>query len=69
MMVWKNEIRFSDVSWSQYYLSKFTTRSQKVQEGDVAQLVERVLSMHEVWGSIPYLSNLLQQSDFVLTFC
>ena len=27
--------------------------------GRVAQLVERVLSMHEVWGSIPHLSILL----------
>jgi hypothetical protein len=25
-------------------------------KGDVAQLVERVLSMHEVWGSIPHFS-------------
>jgi hypothetical protein len=27
--------------------------------GDVAQLVERVLSMHEVWGSIPHFSKSL----------
>ena len=38
-----------------------------MQQGDVAQLVERVLSMHEVWGSIPHLSILLLLSRKFIT--
>ena len=38
-----------------------------MQQGDVAQLVERVLSMHEVWGSIPHLSILLLLSPKFIT--
>ena len=31
--------------------------------GGLAQLVERVLSMHEVWGSIPQFSRFNRHSD------
>ena len=38
-----------------------------MQQGDVAQLAERVLSMHEVWGSIPHLSILLcERTTYIL---
>ena len=35
------------------------TEHDFVTGGGLAQLVERVLSMHEVWGSIPQISNIM----------
>ena len=54
--VWKSEARNKEV-----YKSKTTilvcNMSPSVTNGDLAQLVERVLSMHEVWRSIRQFST------------
>lgn len=45
-------------------LTTFVDVDEGVQDGGVAQMVERMLSMHEAQGSIPCSSTL-----FVVLFC
>ena len=44
-------------------------RNTDTPAGELAQLAERVLSMHEVWGSIPQFSIYFLDHVIISNFC